>query len=655
MLISQPVFTDGFGRFPLIGSRTIRGDPRPSPRRGMPQASSSVKGDAVQLRRYNVLWWRATVSDMVVCLWVWQGLVAAATALVVIQPDGIVSIITELEEDKTPVAYLQAVDKSQSRTSPIVFKTPAPPLEHGEFRVSSGKIRVVDPDSGFQVVHPSSELDGSGKFHEIVQQRSGSQAETSPRFKVVYPAIIPEGLANHKDLRKDSIHNKNLNGVLHRRKVGKYGNQTPRRENTVRTEKTTRIRNNNEPAKVYKHTIVRPVSEDDEVGRPRKYGKAGRYGKYVTQTPFLRPTLGVGEVIDSSDIGSEVSANYDPSRHKTKKEYSSKTVTRYPDGYEQGNERRIESSSKFRTGSKVKNNYKTPVESPPKDVRKHFDVKTPSSINEQLDPEQPVQEATSLLGSGPIEDLDDGLVGDTGGAYIGKSYGGGVQDYGGYGGYVGGIDKGNNYEQEKGKGYVAAHNSAHGAKGQKGHNHEEGYSKGKSEQHAQDEDKGYSVEKGGDTKSHLDKTSQYAAGHQASEGAKGSDFHKEKGHKKGHKKSGFRTVHHKDEYKRNEEFYDEEHTSGDEKHQGHKTQEHLEKSGGEDEKSHLDSGNHQESHGHEGGHEKGQGHTQQKGYQKEKGHSGHYGNEEEYGKKSGHSEGETHGHSGHGGLGHGYH
>lgn len=624
--------------------------------------------------------------------------VAPAYPKVVQQADGIISIITELEPEKIPVSYLQAVETPLGGGASTESRN-----QHDEqpVRVRSAKIRVVDPETGFKVVHHgvvTEENENKNKAENSTKEserRVARQPEYPSSYKVIYPSVIPEYFSGNED--------RNRNSFQGRRKEGRYGYQTPRRDNTVRTEQMTRIRNNDDPAKIYKHTVVRPVTKDDEARQKTKYGKAGRYGKYakkrgpvvvsseigdnsdnfgrehsssrskigrpgkyIQRGPIVNAGPGVGEVVESSSYENEYPPYNNPDKRKTEKEYSSKTMVRFPDGYAQDNEKRVESSSRYRTGS----SYKTPAEKSTKRNHQHRIVenkypKEESSENVELDrpaitnpvnrkydgrqvpdidisenskveSDQPLQEAGSVLGTGIIDGVDDGLIEDGGVIYSGGGYGGG---------YGGGFDKEKHFEKEKGKEYVAAHDSSHGAKGEKGYSKKEAFSKGENEKHGHEENKAYAKEKEGDEKSHLDKSTHYSAGHKAAEGAKETDYHREKGHRKGHKKSGFRTVHHKDEFKKNEEFFDEEHDTGGHQEHGHKAKEHKEKTGGHDKKAYLDSGHHHSSRGHEGGHENGNKYNQHKGHHQEKGHSGHYGHEQEYGKKSGFKEGEQHGHS----------
>lgn len=636
------------------------------------------------------------------------------------QPDGIISIITELEPEKAPVSYLQAVESPAERRAPLVVDaTPSPPLAEGEFRVRSTKIRVVDPDTGFEVVHegPVENADASitntkdAKRSQEGDRKREIKHDSATDIEASYPSRARYSSAKDDYPVRIEDRSEFPDAYKRRRKPGRYGYQTPRREDMVRSEKTTRIKNNDEPLKVYRETLVMPASQQDELLARRKPGKTGRfvrykslnpsvdiddvndvpkrkpsqipsitekpgrYGKYKTQNPtpeFVgtkrfrnshvpvpNPPQAVGEVVDNSNVGSE---SIQPSiPRKTKTEYSTSTVVRFPDGYAKDNEKRVESSSNYKTASNSRNNYKSPTVTSLDNLNRKFDGKDISnsgdSINAKLESDpQPIPQGSSFVTSG----LDDDVVNDEGVLYAEGGYGGvgvgegvGISSYGGIGdSYGGGFEKEKHFEKDKGKHYVADHHAAHGAKGQKGFSNEEAFSKGQSKQHGQDENKGYHKENEGEKKSHLDKSSQYAAGHQAAEGAKATDYHTEKGHRKGHKKSGFRTVQHKDEYNKKEEFFDEEHDIGGVHKEGHNTEHHSDKQGGEDKKAHLDAGHHHGSRGHAGGHEKGQGYNQHKGHRQEKTHSGHYGQEEDYGKKSGHNEGEVHGHSEFGG---GYH
>ena len=185
------------------------------------------------------------------------------------------------------------------------------------------------------------------------------------------------------------------------------------------------------------------------------------------------------------------------------------------------------------------------------------------------------------------------------------------------------------YGKKDHHGYSHGDQFAKGGKGAKGHKTNEIYDKGHVEKHGHEHNKGGKKEEVGEKKGHIDEQNSYHKGHAHHKGAKGKEKSETKGHKKGHKTSGFRTVHHKDEYKKDEVFYDEEHDAGHEKVKAHEEGGHQEAKGGESKKGHLDSGYKDAVKGVEG--EKKEGHS----YDSSKGHAGHAGHKSAEGHKEG--------------------
>ncbi|KAI4487213.1 hypothetical protein M0804_005362 [Polistes exclamans] len=67
-------------------------------------------------------------------------------------------------------------------------------------------------------------------------------------------------------------------------------------------------------------------------------------------------------------------------------------------------------------------------------------------------------------------------------------------------------------------------------------------------------------------------------------------------HKKGHKTSGFHNIYHKDEYKKDTSFYDNEHVDEHEESYGSENSEHEETEGGQENIQKLDAGYHENEH-----------------------------------------------------------
>ncbi|KAL1131658.1 hypothetical protein AAG570_011271 [Ranatra chinensis] len=155
------------------------------------------------------------------------------------------------------------------------------------------------------------------------------------------------------------------------------------------------------------------------------------------------------------------------------------------------------------------------------------------------------------------------------------------------------------------------------------------YQKGRHQEHGHEDNAGVAKSTTGEKKGHLKETNSYTDGQQASLGDKGTKSHRSKGHKKGKKTTGFHSVHHKDEYKKDEVFYDED-SSVDEE-QGHELGHYAYK--GEDGVSgkygHLDSGYASATEGYKSDKEKGV------AYEAVKGHADHAHNHHHKGYKDG--------------------
>ncbi|KAF6205006.1 hypothetical protein GE061_019173 [Apolygus lucorum] len=247
------------------------------------------------------------------------------------------------------------------------------------------------------------------------------------------------------------------------------------------------------------------------------------------------------------------------------------------------------------------------------------------------------------------EGFDDGV--ESHGGYIGGGGGGGgfIGGGGGGGGYGGGGGHGHGHSYKKGHGdsYHHGNKASKGDQGGKGFKKNEQYEKGHAESHGHEAQKGGQKEESGGKTGHLDEGNQYAKGHQEAGGNQAQQHGHSKGHKKGHKTKGFRTVHHKDEYKKDEVFYDEEHDAGHQKGQGQSHNSHKHVKGGANKKGHLNSGYKNAQKGFQGDKQKGQ------SYQHAKGHAGSSGGNQfhskgsHYDKAAGGKGGDAHGYEHH--------
>lgn len=409
----------------------------------------------------------------------------------------------------------------------------------------------------------------------------------------------------------------------------------PTKDNNVQV--ITRYSNEKKSGPIYKQSTITRTNTDDHA-RKIKVGKSGRYypghGHYGQQHFVVNDPTGGGKFIKGH-------------KHTENINRPEESTSRYQETKSEGKE-----SSSYNNGIHYKNSYTEPPASIIQKINdddrgslitgtnfpilattvqpSHIGVKP--TFSEKIS-EQPLQEAGSLGGSTFISDgldsvrvgyigVDDGLIGD------------------GFG-----YDKETHFEKEKGKHYAEAHKKAEGHKSEKDYKKKEAFDKGEEEKHASHHHKGSGSEQGGEKKGHVDEAKKYSEGHESSSGAKATDFLHKKGHKKGHKKSGFHTVHHKDEFKKDEHFFDEEHDLGDESVHGHSGSEHAHKHGGEKKAGHHNSGYNEAHHKKHGDKEEGHSHHQHAGHKAEHGQQSHHAEAAEHASKEGHKEAEKHGHS----------
>ncbi|KAK9502235.1 hypothetical protein O3M35_011043 [Rhynocoris fuscipes] len=393
-----------------------------------------------------------------------------------------------------------------------------------------------------------------------------------------------------------------------------------------------------------------PIYKDDSLRvltpPKRKLGYRGHY--HVTPLPTIPPSSYIKPVIIPQ-----------PRSLPIKEEYTRTKTIRFPgsDGELNTNEYEAKTkdanSSAYNQQTSYNRSYKKP------------ELRISNGHSRGKDVAQPLQSASS---SYITENIDDGIADDIGGDYIGGSVGhyhsAPGYSHHGYGSphisvpHVPIITHGPIIPHAPilTHGHIGSHgpiapigpHEEKGDSGDKGHKSHEVYSKGHSEKHGHEENKGGHVEESGEKTGHHDEENHYSKGHSASSGHKGTEKEHVKGHKKGHKTKGFRTVHHKDEYKKDEVFYDEEHDAGSQKNHGHDQSEHKHAEGGKSKKGHLNSGYKDAQKGYHGDKEEGHSYESSKGHTGHEGHNSHHAHHQHYNKGEGHTEGEVHGHGGKG-------
>ncbi|CAB0003481.1 unnamed protein product [Nesidiocoris tenuis] len=429
------------------------------------------------------------------------------------------------------------------------------------------------------------------------------------------------------------------------------------------------------PLPIYKDTALREKGLEQA-----RNSDADHLQQQARMAPKLHPTV-------SSSVMPPYASQIEPRRSKpAKQEFSTTKSVKLPnqDGHLFANQHEITStdgqSSSYNQKASFQKNYK----------KKPKTAKVANGGDNKVDTKAEISSVPlEVAGSSYISDVDDGpsFDGYAGGSSSFSSGGGGIEhsDYGGGGGEGGGeVYDGGSYDDHgpedhdgggahhhgggghhhhgghhhghsHGQSFKKGHGSSHhhadkaskGEEGGKGFKKQEKYEKGHSETHGHEEEKGGKKEESGAKAGHLVEGNEYAKGHKEGHGSKGSKHGHSKGHKKGHKTKGFRTVHHKDEYKKDEVFYDEEHDAGHHKGHGQDHQAHKHAKGGSKKKGHLNSGYKHAKKGHKADQEKGHSYKGAKGHSGSHGSQHHHSHHSHHDKAAGHKGGEAHGHEHH--------
>lgn len=232
------------------------------------------------------------------------------------------------------------------------------------------------------------------------------------------------------------------------------------------------------------------------------------------------------------------------------------------------------------------------------------------------------------------------------------SSGGGDYSHGTFHHDHSGGDHGSSYSKGGKDSHGSEYYSRKGHKGNKSYDKAHKEAQGKQGKYDNANEAGHYADNGGKKASHFDEGSQYASNNEEGYKKSGGKHGEKKHHKKGSKTTGFHNVYHKDEYKKDHTFYDEN------DHQGH-----FSKHGEQEKKHHADEGAYKKGGHHDSaykdGHHKKQGSQssghideKQKKFKNKHGYNKHYNDQQGYGKKHGESgheeegyeEGHDHGH-----------
>ncbi|XP_046487786.1 uncharacterized protein [Neodiprion pinetum] len=201
---------------------------------------------------------------------------------------------------------------------------------------------------------------------------------------------------------------------------------------------------------------------------------------------------------------------------------------------------------------------------------------------------------------------------------------------------------GSDYESGSGAEHSAKKHSTHGEKGEKGYKNHQDFDNNEKGEHESENHKGQYSADGGRKKSHSSTSGHYAGHEEGSKGEGGLSYGTEASHKKGHKTSGFHNVYHKDEYKKDTDFYDDAHKSGHFEKQGAFGEHHVSTEGGFKKGGHHDSAYAQNDAAKDGGFDKGHDYKEDQGHSNAKGHQGYRENYADYAAKDAANSGKKH-------------
>lgn len=207
------------------------------------------------------------------------------------------------------------------------------------------------------------------------------------------------------------------------------------------------------------------------------------------------------------------------------------------------------------------------------------------------------------------------------------------------------LAKSTEFEEGSGKKFAAEKHASHGKKGEEGYKKAEDFEEAVKGENDSENHKGSYSEAAGKKKVRGE-TEKHFSGHKDSaEAAKGASYELEGSHEKGHNNAGFHNVYHKDEYKKDSDFYDNDHKGGKFKKHGHYGEKHASAEGAYKKGGSHDSGYAEAEEAREGDFAKGHTSEAKKGHAAKQGYDGFFGNFEEFGKKGGAVEGKKYGFS----------
>ncbi|CAH0731418.1 unnamed protein product, partial [Brenthis ino] len=199
------------------------------------------------------------------------------------------------------------------------------------------------------------------------------------------------------------------------------------------------------------------------------------------------------------------------------------------------------------------------------------------------------------------------------------------------------IGYGAGHEAGGGSSYGEQHHAAHGEKGSKGYHSVGHHAKGAAGNYGKEHKEGHFNEVKGEKGAHHDEADAHGNHFEAGKGYEGGDHGHKKHFSKGEEVTGYHKVFHKDEYKKDHDFYDVADKSGNFKKHGFQEAHHGSEEGEHKKGDHSDSGFKKGGFSKAGFHDKGHLDEAEEGHSAEDGADSHYNHQEDYGKKGGSS------------------
>lgn len=195
------------------------------------------------------------------------------------------------------------------------------------------------------------------------------------------------------------------------------------------------------------------------------------------------------------------------------------------------------------------------------------------------------------------------------------------------------LGHGHGFEKGAGSDYGEEHHSAHGEKGSKGYNSKGHHANGESGHYGKGHKEGFLSEAKGEKGAYHDVADAYGKHHSSGKSYKGGDHGHKKHFSKGEDVTGYHKVFHKDEFKKDHDFYDIADKSGHFNKHGYEKAQHEAEAGAHKKEGHHDSALDKGEFGKEGFVASGNIDDVDHGHSAEEGGESHYSNEEEFGKK----------------------